>query len=193
MKHDLNYIKGEIVKLDIKIVFAYISGSIIEGFGNKKSDLDIFVVCNDKELEKKITEDVFIISNNRFGKIIIHEQLRYDVEFICLKEFVMLCNKIDSINFWTDGYLPTIDYDDLDFLHRLKCSKPLINEMAWNYYIKNFQFIKLGLYIAMYNSLKYYCYLEDIEGAILSEDFGSAYVMVKKYIYLVIEAYLAIV
>ncbi|MBD3861252.1 hypothetical protein IEE86_16115 [Bacillus sp. 28A-2] len=162
----------------------YTAGSIMEGFGNENSDVDVYIICDlgaisnefaggYKEGEISIIEENTIVYNTIIG------DTRYDFEYWDWKEVNKIVEKLNNFNFGTDQYKDRLSKSEIDFIHRLKYGNPVINKNSFASFIKNIVFDNLGYIQVIVHSEQYDGYLEDIEGALLSNDFGTSYVISK--------------
>lgn len=174
----------------------YISGSIIEGFGNIKSDIDIFVITNKEPrlLENNSINNVTLTLNKEDFLIqnSLIEGTRYDVEYHDINKIQRILNKIYHFTYNGEYVTNPLSYDEQDFLHRLKIGIPIYNENAFFQFKKNLDIYKLSLhksaiYIDGFNNL-----YEDAYGTYESNDFGSCYIMLLKLIDATINGYISI-
>lgn len=177
-------------------IYTYLAGSTMEGFGNKTSDVDVYVICekiptsinkNEDNVGESILSDDYSLIHN-----IIYEGVRYDFEYWELSNFNKLVKQLNELNFKTDDYIPRFSDSEFDLLHRLKYGKALINTEKFNELHASIQFENLGYYQAIITSEKFTSFVEDIQGAMLSSDFGSAFFMVRRLVELAAISYLAI-
>lgn len=156
--------------------FIYMSGSIMEGFGNSESDIDLFVVSKDLPKIEAIDNYLEGIDGNRFifeNKIIItnsYDGVDFDIEF----------HKIDDVDMYVynlnNHLLKENDYY-LDFLHRMKFGFPLLKEKNFNNYIQKVQFSNLNYVKARKYSTYFPIKVTDILGAYKEKDFQTSFFM----------------
>ena len=168
----------------------------MEGFGNQKSDVDVYVICKKipeqynpnkiNEEESLLWEDGVLVRN------LVFEGVRYDFEYWTEDDFLNLIEKLNKLNFKTDGYIQRFSDSEIDLLHRFKFSKPIVNIDNFNTIKQSTSFRNLDYYLGTVNTEKFTSYLEDIQGALLSNDFGSAYFMVRRLLELAVTSYLSV-
>lgn len=102
---------------------AYVSGSVIEGFGNPHSDLDLFV------LKPTIdhVEAQFIYARYRI-QIQIIQNKRFDVEYHRFADLEALLKLARDFNVDNLNHMESLDPKTIDFLHRLRIALPLYGE-----------------------------------------------------------------
>ncbi|MEK8199508.1 nucleotidyltransferase domain-containing protein [Lysinibacillus sp. FSL M8-0134] len=172
----------------------YLSGSLIEGFGNKSSDIDVFVICEelpDPE-DSEIEGEVFLQGNKNLIQNFVIDGIRFDVEYWTKEHLEEVTKKLNSLDFQTDKHLERISQDELVFLHRLKIGKPIINKDYFTKIISSLNINNFHYYQITINSENFSNILEDIQGAISSSDYGSAYFWARDLLNLSISSYLSI-
>lgn len=162
----------------------YLSGSILEGFGNASSDVDVFVICNGLDEDRKLTfnketeeEEIAISTSQSLIHNFIVDDIRFDIEYWDIKDVHSLINKLNAINFSDDYHRTRLNNDEMDFIHRLKFGEPLFNKGNFKEILQNINFEKLSYIQAIIFSEQYSSFLEDIQGAMESEDLGTVYVL----------------
>ena len=101
----------------------YASGSMVEGFGNKHSDIDIFVVGNSKP-----RSDGVVIEKEQFA-ISIHflGERRIDFEYWPVEHVHTIAAQLDGIHVGEDFVADKLAPVEKLFIHRLKVALPLVN------------------------------------------------------------------
>lgn len=189
-KYDvLKYLEG----LEMKSSLVYMAGSIMEGFGNATSDIDVYVICDDfsTTLNNECNRDFHIKKDDYLIRNVIENEVRYDFEYYTWSKFDSLIDKINSLNFQTDEHLVKMSENDIDFLHRLKHGKPVVNEEKFNNIKKRVNFNNLSKYLVVVYVEKYDGFLEDLEGALESKDYGTAFILTRLLLEHSLLAYLA--
>jgi len=99
---------------------AYVSGSVIEGFGNPHSDLDIFVIKNRIEH----CEAQFRYSDYLIHIVHIHNT-RFDIEYHSMEKVQTYLEIANSFNESSLECTENLNISKLDFLHRMRIARPL--------------------------------------------------------------------
>lgn len=182
--------------LDIKNSYVYAAGSLMEGFGNSTSDIDIYVICDkaylDKPACKLSSSESLIRTENNLIRNVIQDGVRFDFEYWSWEDFNEIIRKLNGLDFKTEGYITRLSDDEYDLLHRLKYAKPLVNEEKFYMLYDSIVFENLRFYQVVVQSEKYSSFLEDLQGASSSGDYGSTFIMVRRLIDLVVTSYLAV-
>lgn len=161
---------------DVKYV--YMTGSLLEGFGNEKSDIDIYVICDIKDAKSKFEQQENSISIHLEDKIINNINFngyRFDFEYWDIKKFVNLISKLNNYDFTVEQFNSRFTDDEIDFLHRLKNATPLVNSQEFKHLQNNINFKHLSGYQIIEYSETFDNHIEDLEGAVLSKDFLTVY------------------
>jgi predicted nucleotidyltransferase len=105
----------------------YLSGSLVEAFGNSTSDLDVFVVSdhNDADAERCIKKDLMSID------MIFGRQRRIDVEYWTLAPVLKFITPLTQLDIPVDFVAERIDERQELFIHRLLCSMPMFDTAAY--------------------------------------------------------------
>ncbi|KWX80174.1 hypothetical protein AMQ84_04660 [Paenibacillus riograndensis] len=99
----------------------FVSGSVVEGYGNPQSDLDLFVI---KESIEEVKAQ-FVYKDLRIQQIITNNNQRFDVEYHSVAKTLAYLEL--SRNFRADSLedMEELDLKKIDFLHRLHLAIPL--------------------------------------------------------------------
>lgn len=181
---------------DMESAIIYLAGSLLEGFGNLRSDIDVYVLCKDEELETlrsamAALDGSFFPSKECITRNITIRESRFDIEYWSRSKFADLVSKINNLDFNTSDYIDRISKEEFDILHRLKYGKPLHNKQQFEDLYQSINFNNLKYYRIITQSEIYTSVVEDIQGAYLSKDFGSAFFMARNLIDIVMTGYLA--
>lgn len=179
-----------------EVFHVYLAGSLMEGFGNDRSDIDVYVICENIPQQFKSNKDNVVESllwdGENLVRNIVCNGIRYDFEYWTKENFHKLIDQLNNIDFKTEGYISRFSDSEFDLLHRLKFGKALVDEEAFNKLHQSILFENLGFYQAITASEKFTSYVEDIQGATLSKDYGSAFFMVRRLLELAVTSYLAV-
>jgi translation initiation factor 2 beta subunit (eIF-2beta)/eIF-5 len=141
----------------------YKSGSLAEGLGNDRSDIDIFIItdnCPDTHQ--------FTLSDD--GEVII------DVEYWSFSDVENYIAKINSINFQDiQTSLPYVSPDILKFLNNLLVGTALHNKNQYCTIVKAINKSQLSNYIQRLRINQYDNLYEDIVGSIDEGDLDTAF------------------
>jgi predicted nucleotidyltransferase len=101
----------------------YASGSVVEGFGNRHSDIDIFVVGDSEPSSNGviITKEQFAISIHFLG------ERRIDFEYWPVEQVHAMAARLSDIKVGEDFVADKLGPVEKLFIHRLKVALPLIN------------------------------------------------------------------
>jgi predicted nucleotidyltransferase len=171
----------------------YLAGSLMEGFGNSTSDIDIYVICDEIptiEIEDDIPQSLLLTEQNLVRNV-IHEGIRLDFEYWTWSEFNRAILKLNSLNFKTNEYIERISEDEFDLLHRLKFGKPIVNSERFEQVYNGIEFDNLGHYRVAVQNENYQGLLEDLQGAFLSKDYGSAFFLSRLFLDRTMTSFLA--
>lgn len=185
---DLNIVENT------NIIYAYLAGSIMEGFGNDSSDIDVFVICknlDELKLLKQVPSETILEVGDTIVRNITVDSIRYDFEYYTIENFESTVRKINKLNFNTDKHIEILSNNSIDLIHRLKFANPIVNIEEFNEFKKNIKFKNLNKYLVVKIMEKYDGYLEDLEGALSSKDWGTAYTLIKLILKTGMNAYLA--
>lgn len=175
------------------ILFSYISGSLIENYGNENSDVDIFIITknNEKVLFKYENPEMFL----EFETHSIHttqiDGIRFDVEFYNIEEFERIIKKNNAITYENGVLNPWLLENEYDMLHRFKVSIPLSNNDLYNQYISKINYDNFEKFNILRNLTEFGGLLDDLEGALKSNDYLTAYQMFNILFDNCIESYIA--
>ncbi|MCS5348276.1 hypothetical protein NYT34_02890 [Staphylococcus aureus] len=175
---------------DVDTIFC--AGSLYEGYGNEKSDVDIFILQS-KNIEDICIDYHFVGMNNvevvKKNNVIIisleEEGMCFDLEIHNIKLVNSYIKKISSL----DASVNDIYYD---FVHRLKYAMPIYN-------IENFEYLKETIDYEKYNflyplviSTYYPLKVTDVQGAYEANDFTTSLYMAYLLYKDIIQSYLCL-
>jgi len=177
------------------VSFSYLAGSLIEGYGNKTSDADVFVVAE---------EGVQFRSSDTYGNVstiidgvhalnLIEEGIRYDFEAITLKQLREAVEIVNSFDIESEKHLVRMSSSKYDLLHRLRHSVGLMGIENYEQFRsgvnwEKFQLYRVGCLLEDYFNLK-----EDLQGALGSRDYGTAFFLARGLLSLILRAQAALV
>ncbi|RWQ71102.1 hypothetical protein [Bacillus cereus] len=180
-----------VLKTDNYIV--YISGSLVEGFGNVKSDIDVFVICDEIEWNenKNRTESIVKENENQTVRNFVHNNQRYDIEYIKMDYFKKTINDLNNLNFETDDFINSLDNKQLDLIHRFKHGVAIGNKELFSELYNSSNFENLSKNLVYNNTRIYSAVVEDLQGAFQSQDYGTTYFLTRRVVDVAINTFLA--
>ncbi|MBO8164931.1 MAG: nucleotidyltransferase domain-containing protein [Brevibacillus sp.] len=195
LRIDVNHIFSILKELNQDSSVVYLAGSIMEGFGNSTSDVDVYVICDKEyiqELVQKASDHDAILPSEKFViHNIIQDNIRYDFEYWAMDDFLSVVKRLNNLNFSTNGYIERLTEDEFDLMHRFKFGKPIINQQAFQSIYQCVNLENLQYYRIMVNTEVYSGTIEDLQGAYEAGDYGSCFFMVRNLVTLMVTTYLA--
>ncbi len=124
---------------------AWVSGSLVEGLGNKGSDVDIFVLVSELSQTLPATRR----DADHFTLAFISDDVRYDVEYWPEDRVRILADRLASVRlddpeFNSNHYL---SYWESEFIHRLAVGLPLIDESVFRRTLALFDIRAFSIYL----------------------------------------------
>ena len=175
-----NIVLDHLKILKVRSYFVYLAGSLVEGFGNEGSDIDVYVIYDSSEdisIKSSNQNEVLLKTEFSYVNNIIHDGKRFDFEYWSINDVKNLIDKVNSINPNAEQYLIRLNKEEQDFLHRFKISQCIYNEELYNKYKQQVSFEKLQFIQAVSLSEQYSSYIEDLQGALDSGDLETAYLI----------------
>ncbi|MFF2019515.1 hypothetical protein [Paenibacillus sp. NPDC058177] len=174
----------------------YMAGSLCEGFGNEKSDIDVYVLTNRQfidDIEAGLnSNDVFSINDTNLAHNFIIENQRFDVEFWELEKVMEGIGQFNAIDFHSERHMGKINDGIFDMLHRMKYAIPVYNKEDFESIFQKLDQRKFKYYQAIKKTEQYDSWLEDLEGAYRSYDYGTMFFLSRHLIDNAVVAFLAI-
>ncbi|EEO6565995.1 hypothetical protein G6H54_002184 [Listeria monocytogenes] len=175
-----------------KCSFSFVAGSLVEGFGNEKSDVDVFIICQSLPVNQEVQKffDIYPDSNVFYNNknvvlTFTYENMDFDVEFHLVSEVekAIKRNNLKEIKS-SDAYV--------DFLHRLKWSFFLNGEENYKAIKESVNYDCFSDIPVRYLSMIYSIKTTDIMGAYREKDFKTAFFMSWFLLEYCIDAYLSL-
>ncbi|MBC1722338.1 hypothetical protein IA817_02575 [Listeria seeligeri] len=175
-----------------KISTVYAAGSLLEGFGNSKSDIDLFVVANDIDVNSLCLE--YPKANHNMSCIrrkmvsifnVSYEQIDFDIE---VYEESYINQYIRDLN---NGNATSHD-SRYDLLHRLKFGAPLMGEEKFLKIKEKIDYDQFNVLPSISVSLYYPVKSRDVLGAYEEKAYDTSFYMALRLLEDCIGAYLAI-
>ena len=157
---------------------AFLTGSLVEGFGNALSDLDILVIVYSK------SDYAGASPENPLQK-------RVDVEVLEHAEVDSAVKNLNTMDITGKGFPGIMKEDELTILHRLCIGIPFFKLEDACTIQKSIDCTYLAKYITIYFQAHFRRMVEDAVGALQSEDFGTAFFNARSAFEYAVDAYLA--
>ncbi|HLF26425.1 MAG TPA: nucleotidyltransferase domain-containing protein [Anaerolineae bacterium] len=165
----------------------FLSGSVVEGYGNSESDLDVFVIYPEEmpPLQAAYTTDTNVILNE------YTEHWRLDIE--CWPKWAVL-STAERISRCAPGNwneCRNLDLNDLYLAHRVRVGIPIEHEEGFRTLHATFDFQHISRVIMTKCLMGYMGIAEDAAGAIDSGQHGAALLMSRQAMQRAIDTLLA--
>lgn len=172
----------------------YSSGSVIEGYGDRFSDVDIYILTNKKTLPTD--DDMYLpVEGTKFGyNGFSDSEHGFYVEFILNnfdwgRKIISKINQIDPS--LRKDITQSLDYRQLDFYYRLAIGIPLCNEQKFADYTEDVSKAHISDVISVYKGLYSAKYLRYAELFYESDIKDAAYFYAQCAVNEAIDAYMA--
>lgn len=157
--------------------FAYMSGSVIEGFGNASSDVDVYVI-DDTDPDERAGDDQRSTHEIELDEssvtIEFTEQGVLDFELwrpSTVERLVQSISKVDEADRYT---IWDLSDSELTFLHRLRIGRPVSGEDAFTRLQQSVNWQQLCVALYVRSTYGYNSFSEDAVGAIQDGDATTA-------------------
>jgi predicted nucleotidyltransferase len=171
----------------------YLSGSVIEGYGNADSDLDVFVIY--PEELPAIRTDYAIEAKS--VSLEYTENWRLDIEAWTKEQVLDVAQRIQKCQLEniqeiiTFSDVVAFSDNDIELAHRLRIGIPLLHEEHFQQLRQAFDFKKLARIIMQRRLTTYAGAQEDAAGAITSKQYGTALLTARASVQLAVDILLA--
>ena len=165
------------------------SGSWADGFANKESDLDLYVIGNVKEIGFKTYEYTAHGFHELVRTQIEGKGVRMDVTYIVPDIIIQVAdyfNKYDPENDYATTWSPNF----IELIHRIKIAIPVINDEKLKDYQKLIDFNKFSAYLANYYHRLADSLQQDVLGLIDEKEYVSAYLVAIQRLKCIVDIYL---
>lgn len=161
-----------------KINTIFIAGSLMEGFGNSKSDIDVFILTNglidvnffDKYLENNPDMTGFKKNKNNNTFNMNYNDMDFDIEVYDLH---YILDYIEELIFEN----ATVKDNRYDLFHRLKYGEPIIGIEQFKMLKESVPYTNFNFLSAKNFSLYYPIRVMDIQGSFLEGAFDTSFHM----------------
>ena len=169
---------------------SFISGSLVEGMGNARSDLDLFVLttAGDSRASDDVTS--FQLADARVD-IAYTENLRVDTEIWSLEAVRTAAAEFRDIAPDDRAAMICVSQDRLELAHRIRIGVPVKNELIFTEVHQLFDYNKLSLILANISLSRYQGSAEDAAGSINDKDGGTALLTSRSALGAAVDAFLA--
>lgn len=159
-------------------LFAFISGSLVEGFGNASSDLDVFIVTKDdsRDLPAQGSATRFRFEDYAID-VDFQDRRRIDTEVWQLSKIMNAVSSIANCGLDTWVAASTLDEKVIDLAHRIRIGVPVAGDEEFAATKSGFDWERLRRILCHRFLNDYNAQAEDAAGAIKANDFGSALIM----------------
>lgn len=164
---------------------AFASGSLVEGFGNTTSDLDVFVIHKDA-----VFRETTAVGGQVPVDVTYVNSLRLDIEYWPEERVADLAGKISALDL-VSSVDESMGWSELDFCHRLRVGIPLFNKAGFMKLKSKFDFDKfVGILVTRYIRS---CEgrIEDCVGALEACDYRTVFLTARSAVEHAVDAYLA--
>jgi len=163
---------------------AYLSGSLVEGYGNSSSDIDIFVITD------KQPSGSMVLNKDNFA-ISIHykNERRIDFEFWPERHIYNLSEKLRVINVGLDFVAEKLSPNDELFIHRLFIGLPLVNQERFDVIKNKFDIQKFRGYLTQQAIHRLDGAFEDISGLLADKDWETLLLRARDIVCIAVDAY----
>jgi len=183
---DVEIIKKEVPFGENDLVF--IGGSLIEGIGNKLSDLDLFIITDNFDDASNYDMD-YDFKNIKYMFKRINDVI-YDIEYWDRNVIDTVFEQINSIDLleidtkvMNQVNIPNYDFSNISSLiHRMINGINISNQEQFESYVNGLDLRKYHTLMVRYNMSNAEAKYEDIVGNLDSENYSSALFVAKEYL-----------
>lgn len=169
-------------------ISAWISGSLVEGFGNEGSDLDVFVAVKDIEQETEY------VNESKVNKVDvkIEERRRVDYEYWPIRAIEEIAEKLNGIKINDENVniLDSLNSKEVDFIQRIKIGKAIYKKKRYEEIKELFNYEIFRNYLVQNRILYVDDSFDDAVGMMQSGDLECAVLRARYTVELSIEALL---
>lgn len=172
------------------IVCAFVSGSLIEGIGNARSDLDVFVVTPHGDVESAVDAVPFTFGEARID-ISYAEDIRVDTEVWTIHSIRVAAKQLREVPLDDRAAMTSMDERRLQLAHRIRIGVPTVHDEMFRSIQGLFDYARLAFVLCNRFLADYLNDAEDAAGAIGAGDGGTALLTSRAALGSVVDAYLA--
>jgi hypothetical protein len=169
---------------------AFISGSLVEGLGNSRSDLDVFVITSGR-ISKECIESTTVEVNGAQIDVTYAERVRVDTEIWRLQEVYETATDLNDVSVDDRVAMLQISATRLDLAHRIRVGMPVVGADVFHDIHEKFDYDKLAYVLYTRFLSSYQNSAEDAAGAIADADAGTAFLTSRSALGYAIDSYLA--
>jgi hypothetical protein len=162
---------GQLLRLqrldEVRVSTAYVSGSLLDGFGNRGSDVDVFVITDEKPRSPTVYADEFSIT------VDFAASRRIDYEYWSPRRVEALAEKQRSIDLSGD-FSPVLQFAERSFIHRIKIGAPILNPPVFERLRGGFDFARFQQYLVRDSIKQLDNALDDLCGLLEDEEWDVA-------------------
>lgn len=167
----------------------FLSGSVIEGYGNAESDIDVFVIYPTDIPSQRIdlAWDTNVISLEYIAN------RRVDIEHWAKQQAFSVAQRLQDcppgLDHWSECVKVT--QNDIEFAHSVRIGVPLRHKEHFEQLRAAFDYTHLSRILLTRYVYYYGCALEDASGAIASKQHGAALITSRSTLQYAVDAFLA--
>jgi hypothetical protein len=167
----------------------FLSGSVIEGYGNTESDIDVYIIYAESLPEAR--SDLATETNTITLEYI--NDRRVDIESWTKQQVLAVAQRMGAcpsgLDYWADCL--KLGLADFEFAHNLRIGVPILHPEHFAALHQAFDYGHLSRILTTYYVYCYGASLEDASGAIASKQYGTALLTSRKALQYAVDALLA--
>lgn len=179
----------EVLALSDDPYCVFLSGSVIEGYGNIESDVDVYVIYPKQLPAIRVDFDA---KTNLISQEFI-ENRRVDIESWTLEQVLQVARNIQQCPVGLDHWVEclAITKNELELAHRVRIGIPILYPENFNQLRQSFDFRHLSHIIRTCCVYLYGGVLEDAAGSIASKQHGATLFSARRTLQYAVDAFLA--
>lgn len=171
----------------------YMAGSVIEGYGNEYSDIDLFILTNNRIEQLGFDDEVNIdsLSYKSTNSVILNNK-RFDIEVLNLDNFILKIDKINNFTFKRSNNVFNIMwFNYVDIIHKFITGVSIFGEKKHREVEKMIDKTKFYKVVSAMHLLKADGYMEDVKGTYQINDSSTLYYVCHFMLHCLLKSYLA--
>lgn len=181
-----------------------ITGTLVEGFGNSTSDLDVYVITSalakqDREYLPQRLNDEWVVSRQaispgydvaRLMMMSSVTSLKIDIYYYPESLLTTLNNYFQSQGEKEEILLGEMTENVFEFCHRLRIGIGVYNEDRLNQLKRSLDFVAFQTYMTQRYAREFQSRVVDVKGALDNEDYITAFINAREAMVRAVDAYL---